>query len=266
MIQGGQYGKSIKDQGNDARSTGKNETELREEVSVVKTVCCDIVEWRVDYFEEIDDVEKVKETLGELKILLGRIPILFTCRTKQEGGEKEISAEDYINLYREVIGTGNADLVDVEMMLGEEVCSTLLECAHNNNVYVVMSSHDFEKTPDKETLVERFRSMQEQGADVPKIAVMPHNAGDVITLLAATNEFTEKYADRPVISMSMGWLGSISRISMSMGWLGSISRISGEFFGSALTFGAAKHVSAPGQLSVNDVNYILKVLHNTDNE
>ena len=181
--------------------TGKNETELREEVSVVKTVCCDIVEWRVDHFEGIDDTEKVKETLEELKILLGRIPILFTCRTKKEGGEKDISSEDYIRLYREVIGTGNADLVDVEMMLGEEVCSTLLQCAHDNDVYVV----------------------------------------------------TEKYADRPVISMSMGWLGSISRIS-------------GEFFGSSLTFGAAKHASAPGQLSVNDVNYILKVLHNTDND
>ena len=88
---------------------------------------------------------------------------------------------------------------------------------------------------------------------MPKIAVMPHSAEDVLTLLAATNEFTEKYADRPVISMSMGWLGSISRIA-------------GEFFGSALTVGASKHVSAPGQLSVNDVNYILKVLHNTDND
>ena len=69
----------------------------------------------------------------------------------------------------------------------------------------------------------------------------------------AERHSVRKYADRPVISMSMGWLGSISRIS-------------GEFFGSALTFGAAKHVSAPGQLSVNDVNYILKVLHNTDND
>lgn len=233
--------------------TGKNETELREEVSVVNTVCCDIVEWRVDYFEAVDDPEKVTEMLGELKILLGRIPILFTCRTKQEGGEKEISEENYIRLYREVIGTGNADLVDVEMMLGERVCSTLLECAHENHVYVVMSNHDFKKTPDKETLIERFRSMQDQGADIPKIAVMPHSTGDVLTLLAATNEFTEKYADRPVISMSMGWMGSISRIS-------------GEFFGSALTFGAAKNISAPGQLSVNDVNYILKVLHNTDND
>ncbi len=233
--------------------TGKNEAELKEEVSTVKKVCCDIVEWRADCFEEIDDVEKVKRMLRELRLLLERIPILFTFRTSSEGGEKEISAEDYVELYREVIGTGDADLVDVEMMLGEEVCSILLRCAHDNHVYVVMSSHDFEKTPDKETIVSRFRSMQEQGADVPKIAVMPRGAGDVLTLLAATNEFTERYADRPVISMSMGWLGSISRIS-------------GEFFGSSLTFAAAGRASAPGQLSVRDAEYILDILHNTENE
>lgn len=233
--------------------TGKNEAELRDEISVLKTSCCDIVEWRVDYFEDIDDPDKVKEMLSELKILLGRIPILFTCRTKNEGGEKEITADDYIKLYQAVIDTGNADLVDVEMTMGGNVCKELIGYAHKNSAYVVMSSHDFNKTPDKDVLVERFKYMQEQGADVPKIAVMPHSAADVLTLLSATDEFVSRFADRPVISMSMGWLGSISRIS-------------GEFFGSALTFGAAKHVSAPGQLSVNDVNYILKVLHNTDND
>lgn len=232
--------------------TGKSGAELREEIAAVKEVSYDIVEWRVDHFQEIDDTEKVKEMLGELKTLLGGIPLLFTCRTKKEGGNQEISAEDYVKLYREVIGTGDAELVDVEMMMGEEVCSSLIQCAHDNQVSVVMSNHDFERTPDKETLIARFRSMQEQGADVPKIAVMPHSPGDVLTLLSATYEFTEKYADRPVISMSMGWLGSISRIA-------------GEFFGSALTFAAAKHASAPGQLSVNDMDHILKVLHNTDN-
>lgn len=233
--------------------TGKTETELREEVSIVKTTCCDIVEWRVDYFQDIDNLDKVTGMLGELKILLGRIPILFTCRTKTEGGEKEISVSDYFKLYQTVIETKDADLVDVEMTMGEEVCSALIDYAHEYGGYVVMSSHDFEKTPNQEVLVERFRAMQDMGADVPKIAAMPNSAEDVLTLLYATDKFVRKFADRPVISMSMGWLGSISRIS-------------GEFFGSALTFGAAKHVSAPGQLSVNDVNYVLKVLHNTDND
>lgn len=88
---------------------------------------------------------------------------------------------------------------------------------------------------------------------MPKIAVMPRSAEDVLTLLAATSEFKEKYAERPVISMSMGWLGSISRVA-------------GEFFGSALTFAAAKHASAPGQLSAGDVDEILRILHNSEND
>lgn len=230
--------------------TGRNELELRDEVAVLKTSCCDVVEWRVDYFEEMDNCDAVKEMLHELRVLLGKLPILFTCRTKEEGGEKEISGEDYLALYKKVIETGEIDLIDVELFKGEEICREVVSCAHEKNVYVVMSSHDFEKTPAKEVLVKRFCKMRELGADVPKIATMPNCAADVLELLGATNEYAENYADCPVISMSMGWLGGVSRIS-------------GEVFGSALTFGAAKHVSAPGQIAVGDVNYILKVLHNS---
>ena len=233
--------------------TGKNGAELREEAVIIRTSCCDIAEWRVDHFTAVDDAEQVKEMLSELKNLLGKIPILFTCRTKREGGEKDITSGEYVRLCKEVIRTGDTDLVDVEMTMGDGACRELIEYAHSHNTYVVVSSHDFEKTPDRETLTARFRKMQELGADVPKIAVMPRSAEDVVTLLGATSEFTEKYADRPVISMSMGWLGSISRVA-------------GEFFGSALTFASAKHASAPGQLSVSDADEILQILHNTEND
>lgn len=229
--------------------TGKNDPELREEIAILKTSCCDIVEWRVDHFEEIHNVSRVKEMLHELRLLLGNLPILFTCRTREEGGEVSLTSEDYVELYSQVIETGEADLVDAELFKGDDVCRMIVEKAHAHHVYVVMSSHDFQKTPDTGILVERFRRMQELGADVPKIAAMPNTAEDVLKLLAATCEFTGKYAEGPVISMSMGWLGGISRIS-------------GEIFGSALTFAAAKHVSAPGQMAVSDVNYVLKMLHN----
>lgn len=229
--------------------TGKNDLELREEISILKTVCCDIVEWRVDYFEGLHDTEKVKDMLHELRILVGNLPILFTCRTKEEGGQDSIKSEDYVELYRQVIATGEADLVDTELFKGEDVCRMIIKEAHSRQVYVVMSSHDFKETPDTHILVERFCRMQELGADVPKIAAMPNSPMDVLKLLEATCQFSEEYAEGPVISMSMGWMGGISRLS-------------GEIFGSALTFGAAKHASAPGQLAVDDVNYVLKLLHN----
>lgn len=98
------------------------------------------------------------------------------------------------------------------------------------------------------TDVGRLRKMQELGADLPKIAVMPQNKRDVLTLLLATEEMTRKYADRPIITMSMAGTGVISRLC-------------GEVFGSALTFGAAKKASAPGQMGVNELETVLRLLH-----
>ena len=124
----------------------------------------------------------------------------------------------------------------------------VVETAHANGVKVIASNHDFHKTPAKEEIVSRLRKMQDLGADIPKIAVMPQNKKDVLTLLAATEEMTTNYADRPIITMSMAGTGVISRLC-------------GEVFGSSMTFGAAKKASAPGQMGVNDLSTVLDLLH-----
>ena len=67
--------------------------------------------------------------------------------------------------------------------------------------------------------------MQELGAHIPKIAVMPKTPNDVLTLLDATYTMHTLHADRPIITMSMASTGLISRIA-------------GEIFGSAATFGS----------------------------
>ena len=54
--------------------------------------------------------------------------------------------------------------------------------------------------------------MQELGADIPKIAVMPTCRRDVLTLLCATEEMYTEHADRPIITMSMAGTGLISRL------------------------------------------------------
>lgn len=88
------------------------------------------------------------------------------------------------------------------------------------------------------------------GADIPKIAVMPQSAGDVLTLLSATEEMARCYADRPIITMSMSSQGVISRLC-------------GEVFGSSMTFGAVGQVSAPGQIPVDQLCQALEILHNS---
>ena len=193
-------------------------------------------------------MEKVLGLLKELREVLGELPLLMTFRTSKEGGEKSISASDYARLNIEAAKSGYVDLIDVEIFTGDEIVKEIIDAVHNYGVKVIASNHDFDKTPDKDDIVERLRKMQELGADIPKIAVMPQSAKDVLTLLSATDEMVTKYADRPIITMSMAGTGLISRLC-------------GEVFGSALTFGAAKKASAPGQMEVNDLSTVLQLLH-----
>ena len=86
------------------------------------------------------------------------------------------------------------------------------------------------------------------GADLPKLAVMPRCRTDVLELLAATAEMADLHPETPVITMSMGTLGAVSRLA-------------GEAFGSAMTFANPGQASAPGQVSLNIVNEVLDALH-----
>ena len=178
----------------------------------IKSTKADVVEWRVDWYENIFDFTKTEATMQALREVLGEMPILFTFRTSKEGGEKAIETEAYVELNQNAAKTGLVDLVDVEAFTGDDVVKAVVEIAHENGVKVIASNHDFHKTPAKEEIVSRLRKMQELGADIPKIAVMPQNKKDVLTLLAATEEMVSEYADRPIITMSMSGTGVISRL------------------------------------------------------
>ncbi|MDY4738821.1 type I 3-dehydroquinate dehydratase [Absicoccus porci] len=227
---------------------GQTKDEIIAAAKSFANVELDIVEWRVDWFEGVFDFDQVKDVAQALRDVLQDTPILFTFRTAKEGGEKAIEPEAYVELNQNIAKTGLVDLVDVEAFTGDDYVAQIIEVAHQNNVKVVASNHDFDKTPDQADIVSRLRKMQEQGADIPKIAVMPNNKKDVLTLLAATEEMATNYADRPIITMSMAGTGLISRLC-------------GEVFGSAATFGAVGKVSAPGQMNAEDLNMILTLIH-----
>ena len=227
---------------------GVTREEIIESANCILKTPVDVVEWRVDWYEDIFDFAKVEETAKQLREVLGEIPILFTFRTSKEGGEKAIETEAYVELNQNIAKTGLVDLVDVEAFTGDEAVKEVVAVAHEYGVKVVASNHDFDKTPEKEDIVARLRKMQDLGADIPKIAVMPKSKKDVLTLLSATEETTTNYADRPIITMSMAGTGVISRLC-------------GEVFGSALTFGAAGKASAPGQMGVEDLSTVLSLLH-----
>ena len=218
---------------------GVTKNDIIEEAKTFDSIPVDVVEWRVDWFENVFEFDKVEEVLKELRDALGNIPILMTFRTSKEGGEKAIEAEAYAELNIKAAQTGYVDFVDVEIFTGDEIVKKIIDGVHAAGARVIASNHDFFKTPAQSDIVYRLRKMQDMGADIPKIAV---------TLLSATEEMVTDYADRPIITMSMAGTGVISRLC-------------GEVFGSSMTFGAAKKASAPGQMGVEDLSTVLGLLH-----
>ena len=228
---------------------GVTKEDILAQAKALQSLPADVVEWRIDWFENVFDFDALKDALTDLRAVLRGLPLLMTFRTSKEGGEKAIDAEDYAELNIKAAQTGLVDLIDVEVFTGDEIVSRIIREAHAAGVKVVASNHDFDKPPDKDDIVSRLRKMQAMDADIPKIAVMPRSKRDVLTLLAATEEMATDYADRPIITMSMAGTGVISRLC-------------GEVFGSALTFGAAGKASAPGQMGVQDLSTVLGLLHN----
>ena len=227
---------------------GVTKEAILDEARAITKLPADVVEWRIDWFEDVFDFAALEDVMKGLREVLGDMPILMTFRTSKEGGEKAIEDEVYADINIRAAQTGYVDMVDVEVFTGDEIVKRIIDGAHAAGVKVVASNHDFFKTPDKDDIVGRLRKMQDLGADIPKIAVMPQNKKDVLTLLAATEEMANEYADRPIITMSMAGTGVISRLA-------------GEVFGSALTFGAAAKASAPGQMGVEDLKKVLTILH-----
>ena len=230
---------------------GTTRDEILAAAKSFESVKKDVVEWRADWFNGVFDFAQVEAVLKELRRVLGNTPILFTFRTANEGGEKAIEPAAYAELNKRAAATGLIDLVDVEAFTGDEVVRDIIESAHESGVVVVVSNHDFEKTPAAEELLARLQKMEALGADIPKIAVMPQSSKDVLTLLTVTESWKET-GKTPVITMSMAGEGLISRLC-------------GEIFGSAVTFGAAGKSSAPGQIDAEELRRILEIIHQNSN-
>lgn len=227
---------------------GKSLEELMKEVNYLKELPLDLVEWRVDFYDDFLDIDKIKTVLEEIRKVLMNTPIIFTFRSLNEGGAKEVSREYYMQLNKEIIRTKLVDIVDIELFNDDYHIKDIVSIAEENGVAVIVSSHDFEKTPLKEEMINRFQRADSLGAHIFKLAVMPNCTEDVINLLDATRIMNECYNNIPSITMAMGKRGLISRIS-------------GEVFGSAITFGAGKEASAPGQISVEGLRKIIDTIH-----
>ena len=227
---------------------GVTQQAILAEAATFHDIPVDVVEWRIDWYEDGCCAQKVIETAALLQQTLGDIPLLCTFRTSKEGGERAIEPQAYAQLLKDVCASGTVDMIDVEIFTGDAIVADVIAAAHAAGVKVIASNHDFHKTPSRSDIVYRLRKMQDMGADIPKIAVMPQSKKDVLTLLAATEEVRRLHTTGPTLTMAMGREGSITRLA-------------GEYFGSDITFCSLAKSSAPGQVDVRLARTIMDELH-----
>ena len=227
---------------------GRTGVQLMAELAMVLPKKPDVLEWRVDFFESIGDAAAVIAAARAIKREAGEIPLLFTRRSTLEGGEAIALNEDQvIALYVALCESQTIDLIDYEMANDAANIARVRAAAQSNDVKLVLSFHNFTSTPTLETLLGKLVMAEQLGADVAKVAVMPRDMNDVLTLLAATQQASQQL--------------KIPLITMSMGPLGSLTRLFGGAFGSALTFAVGASRSAPGQVPIEDLNTVLGILH-----
>lgn len=205
------------------------------------------VEWRVDLYEGINSPNEIRYVLEAVEDYTRDMLLIYTVRTKQQGGEIEVDESKLIDLYDVASESQVVDFIDVECFSVKSP-SKVIAKIHENDKKVIVSHHEFLETPEEPVLFHIYEDLFQTGADIVKIAVMPKNSNDVVRLLKFTCDVKEKNPNKPLITISMGKLGTISRIT-------------GEIFGSAITFATLGKKSAPGQLTQENVKEILDVIH-----
>ena len=185
----------------------------------------DILEIRIDGMEN-PTPELAREIIEEINF-----PIIATNRIKSEGGSFEGSEEERIAILKECAEV--ADYVDIELQCDEKYIKEIKD----TGVTTIISYHDFEKTPDLDFLIDIVEKEAKLG-DIPKVAVMPNNLEDTITVLAILSHFEN------VVAISMGELGSYTRVISSK-------------FNAPFTFATANDLTAPGQIDIDTMRILL---------
>ena len=209
-------------------SIGKNPVNTS---AKAKDLGADILELRIDLIRE--DPIRILKDLKKLDL-----PVIITNRMKKEGGAWTGSETRRIQKLISLIPY--ADAVDIE--LGAPDRDMVVKKAKNAGKKIIISTHDFQNTPDAKTMEDSIQESFDAGADIAKLAVMPHSLDDVLLLLEVT-----LHSCGPVCTIAMGEIGKHTR---------AISPI----YGSVMTYGYVDIPVAPGQLRVDELKYMLKLL------
>ncbi|HJH29900.1 MAG TPA: type I 3-dehydroquinate dehydratase [Methanosarcinaceae archaeon] len=203
-----------------------------------KMLGADILEIRLDLLNITTSHDAIK-LVNDIKSATN-LPHIATNRSQSEGGKWSGTEEDRIELLIDILEL--VDAVDIELSADEDVRNRVVQSAKNAGKTVIVSSHDFNRTPAVDQMKKTLDDCFNAGANIAKLAVMPESMQDVLNLLQVTHD-----SKAPVCTISMGDLGKHSRIVASC-------------YGSVLTYGSVGDAVAPGQLRVDELKTVMEML------
>ena len=206
-------------------------------IDVMRYHDADIIEWRADFLPK-EAILQVAPAIFEK--FAGR-ELVFTLRTRSEGGQIELSSEEYVQMIKEVAQLYQPDYIDFEYFSYRDVFEEMLEFPN-----LVLSYHNFQETP--ENLMEILSELTSLNPKVVKIAVMAHTEQDVLDLMNFTRGFKTLNPEQEYVTISMGKVGKVSRITS-------------DVTGSSWSFASLDEASAPGQISLSSMKKIREILN-----
>lgn len=206
-------------------------------IRIIKKLDTDFIEHRIDFMKNKNKLENIYNSTN--------IPIIATIRSVNCGGNFKGSEEGRTAILKEAIDAG-CKLIDIELETNFDLKKKIIEYAQSHNVKLIISMHDFEKTPDVNTLVEIMHLQKNQGADIGKIVTYANSIEDC-----------QKILDLLIIARNEGF----PLISFSMGDIGRFTRIISLFYGSQFSYVSIGKKAAPGQLNIKDFRKIVEVLY-----
>jgi 3-dehydroquinate dehydratase-1 len=197
------------------------------------------VDWVEIRFDQITAAEwprvvRAADALGQ-----SGTPVLATIRWSREGGGYAADDEARVERYREILPRVHA--IDVE--LASAYAGDLVRIAHEAGRTIVLSTHDFEKTPSPAAIASFIAQGLALGADIVKIAAMTHGKADYAPLVSALAASPEGR----VALLGMGPYGVALRAFLPAA-------------GSALAYGYLDVPAAPGQLSALELGDLMRKL------
>jgi 3-dehydroquinate dehydratase-1 len=226
----------------------ETKADLLDQATDLTALAPDLLEWRIDGYGMVADIGDSLQTLTELRAAIGEIPLIFTCRIDAEGGILKIDQQVRLELITEAVRTAAVDIIDVEMCNEQSFIDRVIEATQRDDAKLIFSYHNFDQTPDEGFIHAKLVEARDLGADIAKVAVMPNNYGDVLTLLSATLKARTEGLGIPIVTMAMGPGGAVTRLA-------------GGLFGSDITFAIGKEASAPGQIPIGALRKAMDVLY-----